>query len=823
MKRLTMLALLVFFIGSNALFAQQVIASGQVTEAAKGQPVPFAKVTIRCIEDKDTLLYRQVTDGKGEFRIAFVPKKENYVFIQSSGFKSLLNELPKVSNGQKLIALGRLALEETPIELEEVKVVHIRQLISVKGDKIDYSVDKDPEASAQDLLSMLRKVPLVTVDGQENIQVKGSSNFKILINGKPNPLIDSNPKEVLKSMPASSIQKIELITDPGVKYDAEGVGAVLNIITAQMSADGTMATISLNGGYPTTYGGSLYLSSKIKKFGATANLSSFNNETDMSILMEQMQGNTLLLAEDARQKRSMNGLRGNILLSYEIDDKNLLTWTTAISNIHTGADSQTDIFRPLPVEQRSKKNSQDKVRFDELNTSLDYQRSTSRQGELFTFSYRYTITPNYFYNLIELPSLKRSERMKSNDAMKEHTGQLDYTLPIGKHKAEVGTKYIHRDNETSPVYEILDNQNKWVPGSYYATEYARNGLLHKNVVLAGYASYSYSDGPLSINAGLRAERNWIKAQYKNLESSRINRGFTDIIPQLSIGYVPSPALQTRFGYKEMVVRPSLRQLSPFEINSSETSLSKGNPNLNPSRIRNFNLSVTHMGTRYMINAGADYSLQYNNIESVIYKEDGSNMLISTFGNLKSPTHRVSANVYSTLTPTNWLRLSGFANLSHTSRGATKSVDVNGISRELNLPEFSSVSFSGNINGMITLPKSFGINVNLFYLSKQKMLQTTMGDHFIHSLSLTKQFMKDRLTLTLSAVSPFMETLDLKIESRVGAFKNVNHIQVPIRRISLGLTFKFGSMKGQVKKTSKTIVNDDLSKASSSTDLPNTGM
>ncbi|MDO4790603.1 MAG: TonB-dependent receptor, partial [Porphyromonas sp.] len=224
MKRLISLALLLFFVSSSIVFAQQTIASGQILEAEKGKPIPFAKVTIRCIEEKDTLLYRQVTDGQGLFRIAFTPKKENYIFVQSSGFKPVLNELPKLSNGQKEIALGSIKLEESAIELEDVKVVHFRQLVSVKGDKIDYAVAKDPEASAQNMLSMLRKVPLVTVDAQDNIQVKGSSNFKILINGKPNPLLDSNPKEVLKSIPASSIQKIELITDPGVKYVAEGVG-----------------------------------------------------------------------------------------------------------------------------------------------------------------------------------------------------------------------------------------------------------------------------------------------------------------------------------------------------------------------------------------------------------------------------------------------------------------------------------------------------------------------------------------------------------------------------------------------------------------------
>ncbi|MDO4789335.1 MAG: outer membrane beta-barrel family protein, partial [Porphyromonas sp.] len=608
----------------------------------------------------------------------------------------------------------------------------------------------------------------------------------------------------------------------GVKYDAEGVGAVLNIVTAQISGDGTMTTVSLNGGYPTTYGGSLYLSSKIKKFGATANISSYNSNMDMTAILDQIQDNTLLLREDSRQKRTVNGLQGSLLLSYEINNKNLITWTTSLSNIHTEGDTGSDIIKPSSGTS-TKKYNQDKIKIDAINTSLDYQLSTSRAGELLTLSYRYAITPNFLYNLREVPSTSQAERMKSKEAMNEHTGQIDYTLPIGKHKAEVGTKYIYRNNETSPLYEIYDSRKGWIPGSHYATEYAKNGLLHKNIILAGYASYNYSDGPFSLTAGVRAEQNRVEAQYKNLLTSRIDRSFTDVIPQVSLGYVPSPTLQTRIGYKEMVVRPSLRQLSPFETNISDILYHKGNPNLETSRVRNFNFSITHFGAKYMINAGLDYSLQYNNIESVIYRAKESDVLISTFGNLKDPSHNIRANIYTTYNPKNWLRLSAFANISQTKRGATESVEVNGVSHSLNLPEFSSLGLSGNINGTFIMPKNFIFNANLYYMGRQKMLQTEINDYLIHSFSLSKRFMNDKLTLTLSAVSPFTNNLNLEVVSKVGSLTNLNRIQVPIRRVTLGLTFKFGSMKGQVKKTSKTIVNDDLSKATSSTELPSTGM
>ena len=166
-------------------------------------------------------------------------------------------------NGDKQpVDMGKIALSEQSTELDEVQVVAQRPLVKVEIDKLTYNAKDDPESSTSNVLDLLRKVPMVTVDGEDNIQLKGSSSFKIYMNGKPSNMITNNPSQVLKSMPANSVKDVEVITDPGAKYDAEGVGGIINIITDKRMDEGYSGSVGANGDTFGGYGGNAYLSLK---------------------------------------------------------------------------------------------------------------------------------------------------------------------------------------------------------------------------------------------------------------------------------------------------------------------------------------------------------------------------------------------------------------------------------------------------------------------------------------------------------------------------------------------------------------------------------
>ena len=206
---------------------------------------PYATIKIVKKEAPAKALKMLVTDMKGQFQEK-VPGTGNFVMtITSVGRTPIVKDF-SVKAGEKLVDFGTLYIVDASNELGQVEIVAQKPLVKADIDKIEYNVQDDPDAQSNSVLEMLRKVPLVTVDGEDNIQVNGSSSFKVYVNGKPNNMMSNNPTEVLKSMPANSIKHIEVITNPGPKYDAEGVGGILNIVTVGSGLEGYTATFSAN-------------------------------------------------------------------------------------------------------------------------------------------------------------------------------------------------------------------------------------------------------------------------------------------------------------------------------------------------------------------------------------------------------------------------------------------------------------------------------------------------------------------------------------------------------------------------------------------------
>lgn len=219
---------------------------GMVLDSLSREPVPFAAVSFTPIEEgKEGSALRQLTDDGGRFAIS-VPVANEYKVEASFVGKKMQSQILPYSK-VKSMGMLRLFMADDAENLAEVTVTAARPLVRLDADRIAYNVKDDPLSKSENLQEMLRKVPLVTVDGEGNVSVKGSKNFRIYLNGKPSKMISSNPKEVLRSIPASTIKSVEVITEPGVKYEAEGVGAILNIITEQTSFEGYQAQVGLRG------------------------------------------------------------------------------------------------------------------------------------------------------------------------------------------------------------------------------------------------------------------------------------------------------------------------------------------------------------------------------------------------------------------------------------------------------------------------------------------------------------------------------------------------------------------------------------------------
>ena len=271
---------------------------GQVVDSLSNETVPYATLNIALANAPQKAIKLLACDDDGKFTTTLKQPGKYIISMQSLGKVPAVKHFT-LSENKKSLDLGKLYMNDDSQQLNEVTVVAQKPLVTVEVDKITYSLDDDPEAKTNNALEMFRKVPMITVDGEDKIQLKGSSNYKIYMNGKPSNLLSGeNASDVLKSMPASSIKNIEVITDPGSKYDAEGVGGIINIITAKNAMQGYTGTVRANASSLGSFGGGGYVSLKVGKLGLTANYGYNNRNSPWNNSQSEQNKDKDDLAED---------------------------------------------------------------------------------------------------------------------------------------------------------------------------------------------------------------------------------------------------------------------------------------------------------------------------------------------------------------------------------------------------------------------------------------------------------------------------------------------------------------------------------------------
>lgn len=356
--------------------------------------------------------------------------------------------------------------------LDAVTVVAKKPLVKSELDKMTYDVESDPEAQANSVLEMLRKVPMVTVDGQDNIMVNNSSSFKVYVNGKPNNMMSNNPSEVLKNMPANSVKKIEIITNPGPKYDAEGVGGIINIITTGKGMEGYSLTVGTNYNTQGRIGANMFGTVQSGKFTVSGRYSYTHSDAKRywGGNRREVTGNIDETSANVESYSTSNGWynyhSGSFEASYEIDSLRLVSASFGLwaGGGHTPNERQVVATSPLDESPLYHYSNFDRSRnrWSSIDGGIDYQRSFPVKDRLLTLSYKINSNPSddedeYAYHDIDgvaawqdyLHMLKDQRHEQDGNSL-EQTFQIDYTTPFAKiHTLEAGLKYIMRDNHSN--------------------------------------------------------------------------------------------------------------------------------------------------------------------------------------------------------------------------------------------------------------------------------------------------------------------------------------------------------------------------------------
>ena len=316
---------------TNAQKAQSPYSvKGILVDSLSKQSEPYATIRISFSKNPDKPVQLAITSDNGKFNEK-LKEPGNYIILFSSVGKKPVQRSFTLTEKSPTADLGTILISEATEMLKGVEVVAQKPLVKAEIDKVTYSIEDDPDSKTNSTLEMLRKVPLVTVDGEDKIQVNGSSNFKIHVNGKPNTMMSNNPKEVLKSLPANSVKSIEVITEPGAKYDAEGIGGILNIITVSGS-NMQGYTVSLNAGVNNQgYNAGAYGTVQVGKFTVTGNYSYNHNDSPehtSSSNREDFTSDTYKYLSQQNSGKSKGGFNfGSMEGSYEIDSLNLVSFS----------------------------------------------------------------------------------------------------------------------------------------------------------------------------------------------------------------------------------------------------------------------------------------------------------------------------------------------------------------------------------------------------------------------------------------------------------------------------------------------------------------
>ena len=647
---------------------------------------------------------------------------------------------------------------------------------------------------------------MVTVDGQDNITVNGSSSFKVYVDGLPNVMFSSNPSMVFKSMPATAVKSIEVVTNPGAKYDAEGAAGILNIV---MNKQNPQAAQSMNGYNGTVrasvgnkqLGGSVFINGQQGKFSYSANvMTSYNKPGNTTTETEQVQENgaTQLLTSENDLKTPFT--MGNLTLGYQIDSMSVLNLTAQVNsmNIKTTGTSLTtlsgygnDFSYGSTTEMKNKRTS--------FSGSLDYQRFFNQdhtKSLALTYQLNYSPAKTEMTNNFNVVSdyIDLTDRYSDNkNNTTSHTFQVDYTTPIGKGQTlSLGGKLQLHDATADSKY--------YLKGVYDPT--SSSDYEYKNSILAGYGEYAGNFNKLGVKAGLRYEYTWQDVEYHLGNGEDFKKTYGTLVPTASLQYTLSQGSNLGLTYNMRISRPGITYLNPYVDKTNPIALTYGNPELDVEKSHNFSLVYNLFNPKLMVNLNLHHNFMDNAIAQYSFY-DSNNLLNTTYGNVVK-SHQTGLSGYVNYLATKNTRLFFNGGLNYTDMRSDVLAQSN-----------SGWTANAMIGLQQTLPWDLKLSAFAITSTKSYSLQGWNGGFNLLTGSLSKSLLKDKLTLSVSGVVGLNKGGKLNIESRSSGkdFTSHTNVKVPIYGVTFTVSYTFGNSKIRAKQHTNRVQDDFIEQQS----------
>lgn len=808
-----------FYAQPNTNTTKTIQVTGVVLDSDTGQPLEYATLVLQSVKNP-SVVTGGITNEKGVFKVSATAGTYN-IRVEYISYKTYtLTNQNLLDNTD----LGTISIGLDVSQLDEVELIAERTTVELRLDKKVYNVGQDLTVKGGSVTDVLDNVPSVSVDVEGNISLRGNESVRILINGKPSALSGLSP-DALQQLPADAIEKVEVITNPSARYDAEGTAGILNIILKQNKTVGLNGAINATVGTPKNNAGTLNLNLRRDKFNVFTTTTYRNNEGPGNGLFDQesfdANGQTIgYQDEDRDYLRKNENLNINFGLEYFINDSSSFTNSLVFRNSNgtTDVDVAFENFDANRVKTLSRDRLSEETGTDNnFQYSLNYQKKFKKEGHILTADYQYStgdeVEDTYIYEtILEENTALPTERTLTTENQKNQLLQADYVLPLGKdNQSQLELGYRGTFNEFTTAFDFSVED---VSGNFISDPNFSNTLFYKEYVQAAYTQMGTKWEQFSLLTGLRVEHSNIDVNL--IETNELeNKTYANWFPSVFLGYETENNTQVTLSFSRRLRRPRNRYINPFISRSSNTNLRQGNPDLDPTFTNAFDLGYLIRKDKFTFTTSAYYNastgvFQYIRQETGDFvtlenPEDPLNpievpIILSKPINLASEK-RTGMEFTTTFTPKRNWRFTWNVNLFQRAlRGDYTYEDSSGAQVIQNFDADNFTWFT-RFSAKIVLPYAIDFQSNIFYRGPNQDAQSKNKGMLSTNLAFSKEILKDKGTLSLN-VSDLFNTRKRMSETTTPNVFTYSEFQWRERQINLTFTYRFNQKKNTRKRGSR---------------------
>lgn len=782
--------------------------SGIILDSISRKPIDYATVSLgRAGSTKTT--NGALTDEKGSFKIENITAGIYRVTIAFLGYQTKIIDSVRTTPAKPDLNLGRIMLSPNQNMLNEVVITGTTPIIENKIDKLVYNAEQDVAIAGGNATDVLRKVPLLSVDFEGNVSLRGSQNVRVLINGKPSGSMASNMADALRAIPADQIKNVEVITSPSAKYDAEGTSGIINIITKKSNLAGVSG--SINGGVGIRQNsGNLNLNAKTGRLAVTANGGGYYSwpVTSDITFNRANTGGTQIISQAGQSRTFRLASNGSIGADYDFNSFNSISSNIRLNGFSNGADGSNlnqNIFNGMMTNFTRLSDNQ--MNMNGVDWSSDYLHKFKKKDQQISLAYQFTNSKQISDYTTDFSNTIIDEYGDNNADNTENTIQLDYTHPFKKVTFETGLKGILRDivsdNQTRN-FNSLTNIFTPIPSRTFVYDYSQD-------VYSAYATFAFTLAKkFGVRAGARYESTEINGDARSVGAgaSPFSSRYFNLVPSIVVSQTFKNFSTIKLSYNQRLQRPSLFFLNPFLNSADIFNQSQGNPSLQPELSHNIEFNYSMFVKSSVLNASLYYRRTNDIIESfvlpisVIDPATGNAAVGSktTFRNVGS-NNSVGFNFFGQVNPIKPLTLRGNFNVF------TYDINANGGFTVTNTN--TQLIYNGFFMASYVFQKGLTFETFLITNSPRQTAQGRNPSFNMWNLGLKKEIMKKKGSLGLTIIDPFNENKNFRQNIAGADFIQTSNFSVPFRSFGASFSYRFGKLSMQAPKKKRGVSNDDL--------------